>query len=364
MHYKLKLRNGNLSYSQKKSKKFDNLPLHIQNSLFFLSAQSGYELSLVLKISIANLQRLISNRIFDYTHYTIPKKKGGERHIFAPGVELKRVQKKLNHYLQAYYLSIKPSQVNGFIPNPSYWKKNCNILENAKPHTNKLQVLNIDLKDFFPSISAAQVKQLLASDKFNFDDNTSTAIALLCTFKGALPIGAPTSPVLSNFICLPLDNALIEFCKLNNLNYTRYADDLTFSSDFLISQDTQLDIILIIQQHKFKINEKKLRLKSAHQKQEVTGLTVNKKVNVNRALLKKVRAMLHDLTINGIDAATLKHFHFKPNVLTNSNKELFVYRLKGYINFIGQIRGKSDPIYIKYKNSFDRYFESIKAPFK
>lgn len=337
------------------ARNIDNLDKHDLSGMFLLSIETPSNLLKFFQTTYLEFEQIINHP--SYIHYTIPKKKSGNREIYAPQEDLKYLQIKLNYFLQGYYICIRPSfTVFGFVINPKYAGKVCNILENAKPHIKKKYVLNIDLKDFFPSISAKRVKELFMSDVFDFNEEIATALTLLTTYKGKLPIGAPTSPAISNFICLSLDKDLLKFSTLHNLTYTRYADDLTFSSNSQITSDHILDIINIIHDHQFKINEKKLRLQTSNQKQSVTGLTVNDQVNVDRKLLKKVRAMLHDLTTNGIDIATQRHFNLK----TETSYELkgkFIHRLEGYINFIGQIRGKYDMLYMKQKQTFDEFFE-------
>lgn len=336
-------------------KSLQSLKKHELNALLLLTVESASELCRLLKTSFFQLEEIINNPT--YRNYSIKKKKGGERQIFAPEKKLKAIQKRLNYFLQAYYLWMKPNEVHGFVVNPHYLGTHCNIVENAKVHIGKKHVLNIDLKDFFPSISAMQVKDVFTSECFNFNDSVATALTLLTTYEGKLPIGAPTSPVISNFICLKLDNDLKEFCNTNGLLFSRYADDLTFSADTLISNDTVLDIINLIKKNNFQINEKKLRLKSSNRKQTVTGLTVNEKVNVDRKLLKKIRAMLHDMTTNGIDTATQRHFNFRGEIEIQ-HRAKFIHRLEGYINFVGQVRGKSDGLYFKQKTLFDSLFKS------
>lgn len=337
-------------------KSMENFKKHELNALYFLSIEKPAELTRFFKTSFFQLEETLNNP--PYNNYTIKKKRGGTRQIFAPDKHLKGIQKQLNYFLQAYYLWIKPCEVNGFVVNPHYLGTHCNIVENAKVHVKKKYVLNIDLKDFFPSISAGKVKEIFSSTYFNFNEQISTALTLLCTYEGKLPIGAPTSPVISNFICIQLDADLITFCKQNNLSFTRYADDLTFSSNDAISDDNTLDIINLIKKNQFEINEKKLRLKTSNRKQTVTGLTVNEKVNVDRKLLKKIRAMLHDLTANGMTASVQKHF--KLANIEQRHKVTFINRLEGYINFVGQVRGKSDSLYIKHKTAFDDVFEQRK----
>ncbi|HUH73534.1 MAG TPA: reverse transcriptase family protein [Chitinophagales bacterium] len=331
----------------------DHYKPHEINALHLLSIRKSVDLCKLLDTDFFSIEEQINQPT--YYQYYIPKKKGGKREILAPEFNLKLIQRCLNDFLQSYYLCIKPKEVYGFIIRPDYIDTRCNIVENARKHVGKKQVLNIDLKDFFPSITAKRVRDLFVSPYFNFNENIAIALTLLTTYQGKLPTGAPTSPVISNFICIQLDSDLRAFCQENNLTYTRYADDLTFSSDLPISSDQTLDIINIIRKNHFGINDKKLRLKSPKSRQIVTGLTVNEKVNVDRKLLKKVRAMLHDFGINGLELASQRHF--KNPKKYQDYKILFIYRLQGYINFIGQVRGKSDPIYIKYKTVFDSLFE-------
>jgi len=231
-------------------------------------------------------------------------------------------------------------------------KTHCNIVANAEVHTGKKHILNIDLKDFFPGIPARRIKKLFTSSVFNFNEQMAIALTLLTTYEARLPAGAPTSPVLSNFVCLELDADLRTFCRENRLQFTRYADDLTFSSNEIISDEIILKIKELIRRNGFEINEKKLHLKSSHRKQTVTGLTVNEKVNVDRKLLKKVRAMLHDLTKNGIEPAAQRHFNLK-NLPDEKLQQLFINRLNGYINFVGQVRGKNDAVYLKMFDKFN-----------
>ncbi len=302
-----------------------------------------------LQLPVATFQQQINHP--DYCAFKIPKKKGGFREIFAPNIELKFIQTLLNELFQAYYYTIKPSVVNGFVINPLRDAPSCNILANASPHVGKKYVLNLDLKDFFPSISAKRIQDLLLSPVFNYEQHLATAMTLLLTYKGQLPIGAPSSPVMSNFICLPLDEALMAFAHENQLVYTRYADDLTFSSDSLI-HETQIEaLIKRIQDNDFQVNFKKVRLASSGSKQTVTGLTVNEKPNVDRKLLKKIRAMLHDLSTHGLLKASTHHFKAKQSVSEGSQHK-FLNRLEGYINFVGQIRGKEDALYHRYMTDF------------
>lgn len=332
-------------------KQLKNLKKHQRNAVMFLSLKKPMQLTRLFNLPFFEIEEIINNPL--YTQYTIPKKRGGSRQIEAPEERLKKIQKQINFYLQAHYLWIKPKEVFGFVINPNDLEPFCNIAENAKVHSNHKQVLNLDIKDFFPSLTAVQVKKVFTGPLFNFNEQMATAFTLLTTYKGKLPTGAPTSPVLSNFICEALDKDLILFAKENHLNYTRYADDLTFSSQQTIETATIDQIKTLIQKHQLLVNEKKVHLKGANSKQTVTGITVNTKVNVDRKLLKKTRAMLHDLTVNGLETAAQKHFNTNTSDPLLQNK--FLNRLEGYINFIGQIKGKEDRTYLKHKNTYKSF---------
>ncbi len=302
-----------------------------------------------LNISLLELEGHVN--FPQYKSFVIPKKKGGGRSIQAPGPKLKLIQQKINRALQHYYLLIKPEPVNGFVINTERAYYSSPLWKNAKIHTNRCEVLNIDLQNFFPSISASRVYNLFLSEHFSFPKEVAQALALLCTYERCLPTGAPTSPVVSNFISLGLDDELTAFCNRHQLYYTRYADDLTFSSDKPISAETILFLSQIINDNGFVVNQKKLRISGGNSRQVVTGLTVNDKVNVNREFLKKTRAMLFDLRTNGLTTATSKHYTLgkKPGKRLQNQ---FLAKLKGNIEFIGQIRGRDDRMYLTMKKAF------------
>jgi RNA-directed DNA polymerase len=336
-------------FSRKKSLSYKH------NAYCFLSIENDAELCRMLQCSFSELAEAVNNPV--YHTFEIPKKKGGKRIIDAPDSMLKEIQSRLNYFLNAYYLLIKPKVAFGFVIQPRSSGKICSIAENAKPHVGKKQVLNIDIKDFFPSIKAKQVRALFQSDLFDFDEHTATVLALLSTYKGVLPIGAPTSPAIANFICYQLDNELQQFCIANDIAYTRYADDLTFSSTDKIDSDIILDIISIINKQLFSINEKKFRIQSPNSKQTVTGLVVNQKVNVDRKLIRKIRAILHDSRMNGVEKAAMHHFNLKA-IPDEATLSYFIRRLEGLINFIGQVRGKQDFIYCRFKEAFNELFNA------
>jgi RNA-directed DNA polymerase len=156
-----------------------------------------------------------------YKTFNIPKKSGGLREITAPVTPLKIIQRKLNQVLQAVY---RPRySVHGFT-------RRKNVRTNAQQHSGQKYVFNIDLSDFFPSINFGRVRGLFMSGPFDHNAEVATILAQICCFDGRLPQGAPTSPVISNMICSKMDGELQQLAKTHRCYFTRYVDDMTFST--------------------------------------------------------------------------------------------------------------------------------------
>lgn len=319
------------------------------NSDRFLALQNHADFCELFRLPFQELEFLINEP--PYTEHVIPKSKGGKRQLAAPSRRLKLLQKQINYCLQYIYNTIIPECVHGFVLYQQDTKISRGIVTNAASHTNKKYVLNIDLKDFFHSISASRVKMIFKQAPFYFSDDIAIVLALVCTYKKSLPMGAPTSPVLSNFACLKLDEELMEYCKSNRLNYTRYADDLTFSCDEIIDAEKMHNIKAMIMMHGFLLNEKKSRLQSRYIRQTVTGIKVNEKVNVNRDYIKKTKAMLHHWNRYGLNEAAMKHFNLK-NLPDDVFRRWYFNRVKGRISFITSVRGKEDMISKKLCSQF------------
>lgn len=238
-----------------------------------------------------------------YRHFTINKRSGGVRSIAEPNKLLKEIQLKVLAFLEERRSPYKPA-VHGFVPKHS-------IVSNARVHctpkTN--QLLNLDLEDFFPSISFYRVRGVLLKRPFNFSHTVATVIAQICTYDGALPQGAPTSPFLSNLVCRSLDADLTNLARRNRAKYTRYADDITFSfagrsttglpsgicsvgNDGRVTLGAEL-YDLITEKHHFKINAAKTRVSNRARRMEVTGITINKHPNVPRIFVDRVRGALN-----------------------------------------------------------------------
>ncbi|MEH7553392.1 retron Ec67 family RNA-directed DNA polymerase/endonuclease [Bacillus altitudinis] len=234
-----------------------------------------------------------------YTSFEITKKNGGVRKIYAPSEELKGIQRKLEKALFNFMRDKwkKKNISHGF-------EKNKSIITNAKIHRNKRLVWNIDIENFFESIHFGRIRGFFnKNNNFLLPIEVATVIAQISCYDGKLPQGAPSSPVISNLICEILDHRILKIAKKFKLDYTRYADDLTFSTNdknFLpIKTEFYEEISNELIRAGFKINEKKNRLQLRDSRQVVTGLVVNKKINVNRYYYKETRAMAHQLYKHG-----------------------------------------------------------------
>lgn len=270
----------------------------------FDQIKSRNELADYLGISRKSFSYLLYKKQIDdyYEVFEIPKKNGELRPICAPRGLLKKIQKKLSDCLSLYqedylYQNRNHSISHGFIKKKS-------IITNSVIHRNKRYVLNIDLKDFFTSFHFGRVVGYFEKNKhFQLPHEVAVVIAQLVCYKGVLPQGAPTSPVITNLIGSVLDYRISKIAQKYRLDYTRYADDLAFSTnDYLFEDSYQSflnEITLEIEKSGFSINEKKLRLQYKDSQQKVTGLVVNKRINVDREYYKKTRAMSHSLYKTG-----------------------------------------------------------------
>ena len=316
----------------------------------FMSLQSVDELSLILGMSLGGFTSAIEN--VNYKLFEIPKKTGGTRLISSPDPLTRKLQSKLYDCLKAYYQSVHPNCVHGFIPKQEA-KASHHIKANAQVHLGMPYLLNIDIKDFFHSISTKRVRSLFANSPFYFDHEVSTALALLCCYDRKLPMGACTSPVISNLVCLQMDALFMKWSHAQKINYTRYADDISFSSSASFNSQQMQAIKGIIEMEGFTINEKKIRLQSKHTSQWVTGIKVNQKLNVNRTYVRNLRAILYDIKTNGWDEACSKHFRLEGNKINAEHlKSKFYLKIKGKIQHIAYVKGYNDEVYNKLNRQF------------
>jgi len=309
-----------------------------------LSAQSlplvggAAELARAMGITLNELRFLAYQRdvstVSHYQRFAIPKKTGGERVISAPMPRLKRAQ----YWLLANILEKVPvtESAQGFV-------KQRNILSNALPHVGKNVVVNLDLENFFPSVGYPRVKGIFR--QLGYSEEVATLCARLTTEApvsayeldgtryfvrtgdAALPQGAPTSPALSNILCRRLDKRLRGAAAKLDFAYTRYADDLTFSSstaDNLAIKKLLWRVRKIVEAEGLKVHPGKTQVMRKHQRQEVTGVVVNRKPSVCREELRKFRALLFQIEKDGPEGK-----RWREGSLFNS--------IEGYANFVAMI---------------------------
>jgi RNA-directed DNA polymerase len=302
-----------------------------------------------------------------YTEKTITKKNGNLRNLLVPPLFTKNMQKKIKNIINEYYRPT--SAIHGFIISKDDDTRN--IVSNAKVHVKKRIVINLDIENFFDTINFGRVRGLFLSKPFSLNNKIATRIAQLTTYDNKLPQGAPTSPLISNIICNKMDHHLIKVAKSNGYTFTRYADDITFSTNKRIYPSDIENIILeiknVINNNGFNINESKTRVQDKYESQVVTGLKVNEKVNINRKFIRVIRSMLFSWFRDGLDVASENHFktHTNQNVKYITDKsQSFQNILIGKIAFLGLVKGKNDANYIKFRHQFfllrDNFFLSTK----
>ena len=246
----------------------------------------------ILELPLATLHDIAAQAQQSYIRFPIDKGNGKKRWIEAPKKELKMVQNRLLHRI--FYQRPAHPVAHGFVPHRS-------IVSNAQPHVGKKWVVNFDLNNFFPSTKAPLVKEVLKRYQ-RFSDEELDIILQICCRNEALPQGAPTSPHLANLALWDFDMTLWKYCLDNQLQYTRYADDLTFSGP-QVPKDLREQVVTELKKFGFRLAKGKSSYRGQHRRQIVTGLVVNEKINLPREKRKKLRAILHDIQQNGIQKA-------------------------------------------------------------
>jgi len=323
-----------------------NYIINLQN----VQLQTTYKL-----ISAKRLGYYLSKRDDKYIHFEIPKKSGGVRNISSPDRFLKKIQRRLAFALEVLFTP-KPS-ANGFVPGRS-------IVTNAKSHIGRKYVYNIDIKDFFPTIHYGRIKAVLQLHPIKASAEMAHLIAHISCYKGVLPQGSPLSPMITNIVCQSLDYHLVKLAKHYRCFYSRYADDITFSSNKNIFKKDKFlnDLNTIISKQGFNVNEKKTRLQKHTQRQEVTGIIVNQKPNLKRDYVKKVRAMLYNWEHKGLDHCQAKleqQYPKERGFIRNKTTPPFENVLHGKILFLGMVRGKEDECFRRFDAKFNKLNSSI-----
>lgn len=296
----------------------------------------------------------IREELGHYRTFTIPKKSGGMRTISAPVRDLKNTQTILNRIFLTVY---KPSKyAMGFTQKRS-------VVTNAKQHVGQRYIYNIDIKDFFSSIDKSQVSKRLMFKPFYFPYNIAHIIAGLCTMRDIdnngnvryiLPQGAPTSPIITNMICDTLDLQLSRLAKKFGLRYSRYADDITFSSmHFVYGKKSRFinELKRIIISNGFELNEAKTRLQYPGTHQEVTGLVVSDRINVTKQYARELKLLIHIWKrygyIHAVNSYMTNHKCKKGSII---NLESII---EGKLNYMQMVKGANDTTFLKLQTSYN-----------
>ncbi|MBU3209055.1 retron St85 family RNA-directed DNA polymerase [Clostridium algidicarnis] len=274
-----------------------------------LSLVTGAPKQLILKM-------IFANSCF-YSEARLPKKSGGIRVLNIPSIELKYVQRWiLDNILKKINVS---SYATGFCDNKS-------IVDNAKVHIGRECILNMDIKDFFPTITFKMIFRIFVY--YGYTKEVSFTLARLCTFENFLPQGSPASPYLSNIVSLKIDKRLSLLAKKYKANYSRYADDITFSGNHGIKKMSSI-VSEILEDEGFKVNDGKTRLQYSYQRQEVTGLVINNgKVRVNKHYKRELYQILYYCIKFGVNSHLQK---------INSTKTFYKEHLYGKAYFVNMV---------------------------
>lgn len=233
-----------------------------------------------------------------YRRFTIPKRSGGQREILAPSDDLKRIQRRILRRV-----------LNGLTVHPcaTGFERGRSIVDNALPHRQPAVLVKLDIIEFFPSTEAERIRRLFLS--CGWGRAASDLLTHLCTYEGSLPQGAPTSPRLSNLVNRLLDEELENIATGFGANYTRYADDMTFS--FSADEPHQVSDLLFNVRHTLgrwgytAHHRHKLSVRRRHQRQEVTGLIVNgDRPRLPRETRRWLRAVRHRVATRGYGTLT------------------------------------------------------------
>lgn len=274
----------------------------------------------------------ISNNIdVNYEEIIIHKKTGGLRFLNAPGKTLKNIQKRILKNVLEEKKTSKYSYA---------YIKGCSIIDNAKPHINKNKIVKLDIKDFFNNVNFNMVYNTCFNETL-YPKKLGMLLTNLCIYNNSLPQGAPTSGYISNIVLRNFDEKIGLFCKNNDIEYTRYSDDMTFSGDFNTGKLIKLVNKLLYEQG-FSLNKKKIVVVNKKTRQQVTGIIVNEKLSIRKSYKKKIRQEIYYINKFGLKSHLIKR------KIKLEEKE-YLNKLLGKINFVLQVE-KNNLEFKKYKS--------------
>ena len=285
-----------------------------------------------------------------YTSFVVRRRNGRDRRIDAPVRTLKYIQRLIHESLTRVY-GAHPA-VHGFLSNRS-------VVTNAQNHLARRYVLNIDLADFFPSITRQRIFGRLVAAPYSFDPKVANLIASLSTNAySQLPQGSPSSPVIANIVAAELDADIAKLCGPLGCWYTRYADDITISTSrsklspelarYPNARGTGQVIVgdklaNIIERNGFRLNDRKSRLQSYWTRQMCTGLVINgNRVSLPRSYIRRLRSLIHHWQKEGWQSAA-QILHEKEGRPLPKDRLGLVNHIKGRISYLRMVRGQDDP---------------------
>jgi len=286
-----------------------------------------------------------------YKTFDIARHNGqAPRRIYAPIKPIKDIQRSLAALLLDWYEP--PQSVHGFVTGRS-------AVTNARVHQRQEWVFRADIEDFFPAINFGRVYGMFKSHPFDYPREVAALLAQICCFDNQLPQGAPTSPIVSNYICRGLDADLANLARSERCYYSRYADDLCFSTrrrqfptsiglvDDTGAHQAGAALKAIIGRHGFTVQDKKTRLVRRTQRQRVTGLVVNSIVNVDRRYVRSLRAVLYIWQRYGQEEAAraFDRAHARLNWPPEKDQPAFPSVIRGRIQHVGFVKGWGSSIY-------------------
>ena len=284
----------------------------------------------------------ISNNIEkNYKIYKIKKRNGKYRTIYEPNLILKQIQKQI---------------LNNILNNKSISKyakayhKGIQLKDNAIPHINKEMILKLDIKDFFENVSFLDIYNSCFPIEY-FPRSVGMILTYLCTYDNHLTQGSPTSAYISNLVMKEFDEELGNWCNLRNISYTRYSDDMTFSGAFNPSE-----LITKVRKMLYKLglelNNDKIHIVYKSSSQNVTGIVVNEKMQVNVKYRNKIRQEIYYIKKFGLSS------HLKKCDI-NIDSKRYLNILYGRVLYVLQIN-ENDKEFIKYR----QFIENLKRQCK
>jgi len=289
------------------------------------------------ELYIKKLYSISNNIKNNYNLYKIKKRNGKYRTIYEPCDTLKHIQrqilknilnnKSISKYAKAYHPGIS-------------------LKDNVMPHINKKIILKLDIKDFFDNIQFLDIYKTSFPIEY-FPKSIGMLLTYLCTYDEKLPQGAPTSAYISNLVMKDFDEELGFWCEENNISYTRYSDDMTFSGDFNVSKVIK-KVRKMLSKLNLELNHNKIHVISKNNRQVITGIVVNEKAQVSKTYRDKIRQEIYYIKKFGLES------HLR-RINLNIEQNTYLKGLYGRILFVLQINN-DDKEFIEYKNYLKESF--------